>query len=280
MFRSTLLIAGFMVWAATPAQGQFKKIKGAIGKAVPQTMSSAVTPNAGVRTADLQFDDRVLEITSARLEQLVKGIEAGQAMAARIEAQDVAAIDRANQAAQEKYDGEYKAYQARQASWDRCSDKEMQAVQQEMATVTPTENDRARMEGVAARVKAAKERNDMAEAMRLVDSLAKAVSPGAMKATAIGNAAPAKVTAKCGPQPEEPAGPVRQDVLTYDAVDRAAVEASGLTDTQFNILRERVAPFIVSGGKSSPLVYTDNEVNVLREWQSKLEPFASYFKQY
>ena len=36
MMRSTLLITGFMVWAASPAQGQFKKIKGAIGKAVPQ----------------------------------------------------------------------------------------------------------------------------------------------------------------------------------------------------------------------------------------------------
>lgn len=281
MLRSSLLIAAFMVCTTAPAQGQFKKIKGAIGQAVPQAVSAATTPEgSGVRTADLQFDNRVLEITSARLGQLVTGIEAGNRTAAKVEAQDVAAIDRANRAAQQKYDGEYRAYEARKASWDRCSDKEMQGVQQQMAAVTPTENDRARVEAVAARIKAAKERNNMAEAMRLTDSLTKAITPGAMQAAAIGNAAPASVTAECGPKPEEPVRPVRQDVMGYDAVDRAAVEASGLTDTQFSILRERVAPFIVSGGKSSPLVYTDNEVNVLREWQSKLEPFTTYFKQY
>ena len=44
MIGRTLLIAGFMVWAAAPDQGQLKQIKGAIGKAVPQTVSSAVTP--------------------------------------------------------------------------------------------------------------------------------------------------------------------------------------------------------------------------------------------
>ena len=281
MMRRSLLIAAFLAGAAMPAQGQLKKIKGAITKAVPPTGSAAATPaGTGVRTADLQFDDRVLEITAARLEQLVKGIEAGQAMAAKVEAQDIAAIDRSNAAAQETYDREYRAYEAKQASWERCSEKEIEGVQKQLATVQPTENDRARLETVAARVKAAKERNDMAEVMRLTDSLTKAMTPGAMKAAAIGNAAPANVTAKCGAKPQEPARPARQEVMGYDAVDRAAVAASGLTDTQFNILRERVAPFVVSGGKSSPLVYTDTEVNVLREWQSKLEPFTDYFKQY
>lgn len=128
MLRSSLLIAAFMVCTTAPAQSQFKKIKGAIGTAVPQAVSVATTPEgSGVRTADLRFDNRVLEITSARLEQLVTGIEAGQRMAAKFEAP---------------------------------------------------------------------------------------------------------------------------------------------------------APFLVSGGKSSPLVDTDSEVNVLREWQSKLEPFTTYFMQY
>jgi hypothetical protein len=274
-----MIIAGLMLGAALPAQAQFKKLKGAITRAVPQVVTTAA-PGGGVRTADLQFDDRVLEITPARIEQLIRGIEAGQAMAARVEAQDLDAIDRANVAEQERYSREFRDYEGRKAAWDRCSEQEMKGVERQTAAIKPSENDRARMEAVAARIKAGKERGDMAEVLRLTDSLTRAIRPGAMKATEIGNAAPAAVKAKCGDKPQEPARPVRQQPMTWDAVDRAEIEASGLTAPQYQILRERVAPFIVSGGKSSPLVYTDNEVSALRESQSKLEAYTGYFKRH
>lgn len=277
---AALLTSGFLLALTAPATAQFKKprLGGVIGKVVPQTATAS--SREGIRTANLTFDDRVLEITPERIERVIKGIEAGKVMAQKVEAQDLDAIDRANTAKREAYQRDYQAYQEKRAAVERCAEPEQEKMKGRMAGYIPSDSEKARMEAVAARIKAAKERGDLAETRRLADSLTMAMMGRTQGAVAVSEAGTRELAAKCGTAPGEPSRPVYQDALTWESVDRAEIEASGFTDAQYHILRERIAPFVVSGGKSSSMAYTDSEVSVLNQWLPKLQPYTEYMKRY
>jgi hypothetical protein len=149
-----------------------------------------------------------------------------------------------------------------------------------MAGYVLTDLEKARMEAVATRIKTAKERGDLAETRRLADSVSRAMMGRTQGAVAASEAGTRALSAKCGTAPQEPTRPVYQDALTYESVDRVEVEAGGFTDAQYHILRERIAPFVVSGGESSSMAYTESEVSVLKEWLPKLQPYTEYMKRY
>lgn len=242
---------------ASPTQAQLRlpKIKnpvsGAIARAVPSSRA-------------VKFDENVLEITAERMTAFSRGLEAEARMAAKVEAQDVESINRRNAAAQAAYEQTDAEYQAKREARQACGEREMKPAEAQAAALQPTESDQARMEAVAARVQAAHKRGDAVEAKRLVDSL---VNGATMKRT---NQAVASVTkgqanaiARCGPAPIEPEKPVRIALLTYHEVQQAGIKASGFTPMQYQIMRERIAPFVVSNGKSSSFAYSDEENRTL-----------------
>jgi hypothetical protein len=278
--KAALLTSVFLLALTAPASAQLKKprLGGVIGKVVPQ--ATTASSRGGIRTANLTFDDRVLEITPERIERVIKGIEAGKVMAQQVEAQDLDAIDRANAAKREAYERDYQAYQEKRAALERCVEPEQEKMKGQMAGYVLTDLEKARMEAVATRIKTAKERGDLAETRRLADSVSRAMMGRTQGAVAASEAGTRALSAKCGTAPQEPTRPVYQDALTYESVDRVEVEAGGFTDAQYHILRERIAPFVVSGGESSSMAYTESEVSVLKEWLPKLQPYTEYMKRY
>jgi len=194
-------------------------------------------------------------------------------MATRVNAQDLDAIDRANAAADAAYEKELAAYEARSKQHDKCTGAISSDLERQMRPGVPTEQDRARMEAVAARIRTAKEGGNMAEARRLTDSLVAAVTPGNMRMVAASNQAAARASNECGPRPTRPTAPARRSALTWNDVNSAGMRASRMGPEQYAIFRERVAPYVLSNGRSSDMMYTPSEAGALK---SKLESLARY----
>ena len=93
------------------------------------------------------------------------------------------------------------------------------------------------MAQVQERIQAAQAKGDMAEVMRLADSLSKSVSS---KTAAAGQAGIELQTAttKCGTQPAEPQPPASPSE-TQPNLDADGAKASGLTQEQYALMKER-----------------------------------------
>ena len=188
-------------------------------------------------------------------------------------------IDRANAAAQAAYDREYAAYEAKLREHEKCTGAISKDLEKQMApAMANAQQDRANMEAVAARVKAAKDAGNMAEVRRLVDSLAAAVNPGSQRMVAQSNAATARARSECGDQPVKPASPARQSALTWEDVIDAGAKASRMSREQYAIFRERVAPFVLSNGKSSNMMYTASEVGAMKAKSDALGRWGTALK--
>lgn len=279
--RPTVALASLLAYlVVTPAAAQIKipKVKSPVAAAA-QAAGAPVAPAAGPRTGDVQFDAQVLEITPASVDRLVKGLAAEQAMGARVEAQDLEAIDRENEAARKAHERARREWEPRYKEWKRCTEGIARQAEAAMGP-TPTAADQARLEAVAERVRAAQARGDMAEVKRLADSIAAATAPMAQRAAAVGNAAPAEAKARCGEEPVEPPYPAMKTPLDYRSVREAGMQASGFTDVQYAILRERVVPFVVDQRSYGRMIYTDGEVETLKAKRPELEPYADVLRRY
>ena len=246
-------------------------------------VTTAVTKAAaggGIKTGNMTFDERVLEITAARLDQFMAGLAAESEMAAKVNGQDLEAIDRQNAAAGAAYDREMAAYNAKQKEFERCAGAVSKDLEKQMAPDMPTGKDQAKLQAVAARIKAAKDANNMTEVRRLMDSLVAATNPAAQRLTAQSNAAAARASSECGTQPVKPASPARVNPLTWNDVVSAGQKASGMSFEQYQIFRERVAPYVLSQGKSSDMMYTSSEVDALTSKADALGKFGHVFKEY
>lgn len=279
--RPTVALASLLAClVAPPAAAQIKipKVKSPVAAAA-QAAGAPAAPAAGPRTGDVRFDAQVLEITPASVDRLVKGLAAEQAMGARVEAQDLEAIDRENEAARKAHERARREWEPRYKEWKRCTEGVARQAEAEMGPA-PTAADQARLEAVAERVRAAQARGDMAEVKRLADSLAAATAPMAQRAVAVGNAAPAQAKARCGEEPVEPPYPAMKTPLDYRSVREAGMQASGFTDVQYAILRERVVPFVVDQRSYGRMIYTDGEVETLKAKRPELEPYADVLRRY
>jgi transketolase len=259
------------VTGSASAQVKLGRLKSVAAKALP----AALSPSAGgeVKTGSVTFDERVLEITAERLDQFMAGLDAETEMAAKVNGQDLDAIDRANAAADAAYDKEMEAYEAKVQQHDKCTGTISKNLEKQMAPSMPTEQDRAKMEAVAARIKSAKEAGNMTEVRRLMDSLVAAMNPATMRLVAASNNAVARANTECGAEPVKPATPSRRSALTWSDVTSAGTRASRMDQEQYAILRERVVPFVLSQGKSSNMMYTSSELGALK---SKLESLSKY----
>lgn len=271
----SVLAALIMLLFITGSASAQIKLGSRLKSAAAQVLPSAVSSNGGggVKTGSVTFDSRVLEITAERLDQFMAGLDAETEMAAKVNAQDLAAIDRANAAADAAYDKEMEAYEAKVQQHDKCSGAIAKNLEKQMAPGMPTEQDRAKMEAVAARIKTAKEAGNMTEVRRLMDSLVAVTNPTAMHMVAASNNAVARANTECGAEPVKPTSPSRRSALTWSDVNSAGTKASRMDPEQYAILRERVVPFVLSHGKSSNMMYTSSELGALK---SKLESLSKY----
>ena len=273
----TVLMLLMFTTNTASAQIKLGKIKNAVAKTLP---ASAAPAGGGVKTGAVQFDDRVLEITAARLDQFMAGLDAETEMAARVNAQDLDAIDRANAAADAAHAREMAAYDAKMSEHQKCTGAISKDLEKQIKPGVPTEQDQKKVEAVAARIKTAKEAGNMTEVRRLMDSLVAAMTPGNMRMVAASNNAAARASTECGTEPAKPVAPARKSALTWSDVTSAGAAASGMSSEQYAILRERVVPFVLSNGMSSDMMYTPSEVDALKSKSDALGKYGHVLKNY
>ena len=131
-----------------------------------------------------------------------------------------------------------------------------------------------------------------------------------MPAQGASTAAQRQLQAKCGPEQVRPTAPTLRQPLTYEDVRRAGLAAASgsssgsggtsgagasssgpgggaasaaapaLTAVSYRILRERVAPFVQSRGKSSRMPYTQDELAALQAALPRLQPYSDALLRY
>jgi hypothetical protein len=230
--RALLVVAALAALLPVRAEAQL----GGLRKKIEKQMQKAVLgPDEAKPNAAPTFTDRVLEITDARLNQLVAGLKAEAALAER------------ESRAQAATDAQYKAWEARSEAYGRCAEP----FKDEMLKGT------GMMMGLALAAKREEQKQgSVSPALR--DSIA-AVTARMQKA---GEA----MKAKCGDEP----GPSPFEATSADGADGAAdaesvgAKAAGLTRDQYAVLRERVAAFVHARGRGTAgYVFASGERDVL-----------------
>jgi hypothetical protein len=229
--RRVALVAGVTLLALAPAtaEAQF----GGLRKKLEQQMQKAVVgPDAAKPAAAPVFTDRVLEITDARVTQLLAGLKVEAALAER------------ESRAQAASDAQYKAWEAKNEAHGRC--------------VEPYKNELLKSTGMMMGLALAAKREEAkkgAVGPALRDSVAAVTAR--MEKTA--QALEAKCGSGPGPSPYEAMG----DSVGVDAA-AAGAKAAGLTGDQYAVLRERAAAFARSrGGNTGGYAFAAGEREVL-----------------
>jgi hypothetical protein len=276
--RSTAAVALLALLAAAPATAQFKpklpKVGPIGGKS--EAGASRTTPRAPA------FNDRVLEITDARLDGLLAGYRA-----------ELAALDGADEkhagvrAAYEEenrsHPARMKEYEARHKEWKQCQEthvkpaearaqRETEAAQEQVTGGDPEDFER-RMNEVGERIKAAQAKGDMNEVMRLSDSVSRAVGTPSAAAASKASADMQAAASRCGAEPVRPQPPTPPTYPDLD-LDRAGAGAAKLTPEQYAILKERVRYAVREDGKvevtSSLWAFSADELKAMEKRGAEL----------
>lgn len=253
------------------------------------------------RAAPPKFDETVLEITDQRLAQLIRGVDAEvEALASARAAQ--AQAKQQGQARKAAYDAEMKEFERKSAEFDAVMKKyqqctmdavgrgiansggpspEMRRVMEKFMALS-TDDREALQERIAKRqerMQAAQARGDNATVARLTSEMEADLQKtagisfadlqAASNQSAAGTQSMQADMAKCGPEPVppvEPKDPTAATIDVRDSVRTAAVRASGFDESQYNVIRERVAAWLASKEKDRSLGsygFTDDELKVL-----------------
>lgn len=272
------LLLGLVV--TTPAEAQF----GGIGKKVRSAAANAAGVPGGsgkVETGRVAFDADVLEITEARVTQLLRGLEAESQVIARMQSPEQERLQKQNEALQQNYDKARTEYDRGQAAFERCAEPERARGEAEMRGVAAGAPDSAAMQRVADRMLAARNQGNIAELQRLADSVGRASMALSNRAQSTAQGGNERIVQKCGQPPVEPGQPTMAPLLSAGDIRAAGLKASGFTDRQYAIMRERILPFVSSKGRSNAgAVYTAGEATVLNAHLDDLTKYAELFQRY
>ena len=221
--------------APAPAQAQL----GGLKRRLEQQMGKAVLGEEGGRAP--KFDDRVLEITDARLEQLLRGLKAEQAAVAKQE--QAYAAENARAAEQEK----------KNEAYGKCAE--------------PYTKELLRYTGMTMglALAAKREQDRTGKVSGPMQDSVKAVTTRMQKVAA-------DLAAKCGNEPSE---------SSFDAMggegsepEAMGAKAAGLKEEQYAVLRERAAAFLLArGGRTGSYVYVAGERAALERRAGDLAAF-------
>jgi hypothetical protein len=126
-----------------------------------------------------------------------------------------------------------------------------------------------KMEGLKQRMQAAQAKGDMAEVMRLADSLQQAVGAPSAATAAATSTRMQEAGRTCGAEPVKPEPPAPTS-YNQPNLDAAGAGAAGLTPEQYAILRERVQYAVGEDGtvevsSSSQWAFSQGELAVLQK---------------
>ena len=233
VLRAALLVGAALTLAPDAAHAQF----GGLRKRLEDRM---LGQGAQAQRAPT-FDDRVLEITDARLDQLLRGLKAEAALAAKQEQANAAASAR---------DAEY---ERKSEAYGKCTDP----YTKELLRYT------GMTMGLAFAAKREQEKSGKAGGP-MQDSL-KAVTDRMVKVKD-------GMVAKCGEGPGE--SPF--DAMSGDDADPEAIgaRAAGLKAEAYAVLRERAAAFVLArDGRTGSYVYVAGERAALERRAGDLSAF-------
>ena len=231
--RAALLAGAALTMAPDAAHAQF----GGLRKRLEDRMLGQGTTAQRAPT----FDDRVLEITDARLEQLLRGLKAEQAAVARQEQANAAENARAAE------------YEKKQEAYGKCAEpytKELlryTGMTMGLAFAAKREQDKTGKVG-----------GPMQDSLKAVTDRMVKVKDG--------------MVAKCGEGP----GEAPFDAMGGEGSDPEAMgaKAAGLKSEQYAVLRERAAAFLLArGGRTGSYVYVAGERTALERRSGDLAAF-------
>jgi hypothetical protein len=256
-----------------PAVAQFKP---KLSKLNPLARKEAAA------TRSPTFNDRVLEITNARVDQLLKGY-AAEARALAAADKEMAAKRAAYEEENRKHPARLQEYEKSHKAWQSCQDRVVKPaeakakaqVQQSQDEITG--GDQAaferKMEEVKKRMEAAQAAGDMNEVMRLADSLSRNMGMKSGQAAMQASSDLQAAASKCGPEPERPDAPT-PPAANAPNLETAGSQAAGLNAEQYAILRERTQAALDEDGgvqvPSSSWAFSSGELSVLEKRGAEL----------
>lgn len=284
-FALAALSASLLIALPTAAQAQ---LGGFLKKKIENRIADKVLgEDSGRRAAPPKFSDDVLEITDARLDQLLRGIAAEEAALGRAQRADAqakqqgAARQASYEAERRQFDAAVTEYQKAAMAYQKCqmdafahgaggamANPAAAKMANAMNALPEAERDafQARIEARQDKMRAAQERGDEATRMKLAAEMdadmqkTLGISSEELRA---GNAASSRGVAqmqaeqqKCGAEPvppREPEDPTSVSIDVRDTVQTAAFAASGLSDMQYTVMRERTAAWLASKEEDKPL---------------------------
>jgi hypothetical protein len=279
-----LCLAFAIALFASPASAQL----GALKKRAEKAVANKVAPKAatGARTTP-NFDDVVVELTEARVTQLLAGFAAEARVAKKNQDYEAGRTQReaAYQQQRQQYERAHSDWEKKQAVWFRCTQKyrdEIDAKGQAGAEYAKS-IDTTALKAVAVRVQAAQVRNDMAEVRRLTDSLTSAITAATSQFTNVDDVEK-RARAECGNEPEEPKAPSRPTEQTFSTVADGS-KASGIREDQYRIARERVLAWLSLGDDKitsgeTKYAFTDAELAALGARRGELRQYESVLQAY
>lgn len=257
------LFAFALVALSTPAVAQIRmprpRVPNPLDRAT-QAATQAVTP---ARTPT--FDDRVLEMTDARLAALVRGLSSEQ--------QQRPGLERAyKKNSDDRAAAEVTARRQGDAAnrWQRCLMAAMG-----IDTVAQRRLDE--------RMLAARERGDDRLVTRLEDSVTQAMMTKGPD-MALAQAAAIQPGGKCGPAPTIDAAPLTARIVPPpriglgDSLRIIGTGASGMSEEQYGVMRERVLAFLTTDEadlRSSMYVFSGKELTALKAKRAELQRYQT-----
>jgi hypothetical protein len=268
--RHAAVLALLTALAAAPAAAQYKPRMPKIGPGKAQAASQTTTRSP-------TFNERVLEITNARIDGLLAGY--GAELAA-LDAADKkqSSVRAAYEEENSKHPARLKEYEAKHRTWQQCQDtnvkpaeakakKDTEAAQAQV-TGGDEEDFQRRLNAVGERIKAAQAKGDMNEVMRLSDSLGKAVGTPSANAAQKASGDMQAAAAKCGAEPVRPEPPTPPSYPDLK-LDEAGAGAAKMTPEQYAIMKERVRYAVREEGKvevtSAMWAFSDGELAAMEK---------------
>ena len=280
----TLVSAFAIALLVSPAQAQL----GALKKRAEKAVASKVAPQASTTSrATPTFDNAVIELTEARVAQLLTGLAAEAKTAARIRADEAGREQReaAYRQQRDQHNRAQEAWQRKSDAWDKCMEKYHAEVnargQQSQSFVQST--DTMKLKALALRIQNAQQRGDMPEAKRLTDSLTSIMNAAV---TQYGTADIEKrARAECGDRPEEPQAPEAPAQLVSMSTLPDGSKASGIPEEPYRIARERVLAWLSLGDDKitrgeTKYAFTDAELASLNARRADLRQYETLLSTY
>ncbi|HEU4564355.1 MAG TPA: hypothetical protein VFS05_06900, partial [Gemmatimonadaceae bacterium] len=310
----TLTAAALCAATPTHADAQLGRLKRKLEEKVGDKAADKAADKAqqGGPTAtprQLQFQGNLVEITEARLASLMKGLDAQREASPRIQ-REAAAADAQYASAAKEYEAKYARYEKEQsaydkawAKWNDCTtelnnrfgaeEDERNAAQAAKGRELEAEYDeakQARMQELSKKMEAAQQRGDQKAMMAYRDTMMALLQPAmnagmeGQKAVSEGQqrskAHEAQLQAKCGTEPQRPTAPTppKQASSIMAQLDTVAYRSSGLEGGQFDLMRERVVPWLrarAAGRRvSANYAYTAAELAALERMEKRLAPYV------